>query len=100
MSQALQMPSGWKKPAIAPELMPYVPPVARVEAQAETLLPAPTRVQALAASGSVPPPLDQLDDLALSLRTMPFDLFTEFAEAIGAKPANLWAWAKGRPMKA
>jgi hypothetical protein len=84
LAEAMRMPGNREK-VPAPQLLTCAPPV--------------TRVQALTESLTLPPPLDRLDDLALSLRVLPFGLFTEFAAAVGADPARLWAWAKDRPVK-
>ena len=43
----------------------------------------------------LPTPLviDRLDDLATTLRMLPYGPFIEFAAATGCDPAKLWKWA-------
>jgi len=61
---------------------------------AEVIDYAPPEVRRL----PLPEPLviDRLDDLATTLRMLPYGPFTEFAQATGCDPAKLWQWATER----
>ena len=76
---------------LAPERLKYAPPQVREIGNA---VAGPAR-----AEGDSLPPVDDLDDVALQLRTLAYRDFMTFAEAIGADPARVWAWALERKVK-
>jgi hypothetical protein len=68
----------------------YAPPRVRGAAAIEDIKEAAKRLR------KTLPPLERLDDVALQLRTMPYAMFMEFADAIEAPAPKLWAWANKR----
>lgn len=77
---------------LAPERLKYAPPQVREIGNA-------VAGRAARAEDDSLPPVDSLDDVALQLRTLAYRDFMAFAEAIGADPARVWAWARGRKVK-
>lgn len=75
----------------SPAQLEYAPPQARSVAHIERIEEVVERIR--------PKPIEGLDEVALQLRTLPYGMFMEFSEAIGAPPGKLWEWATERRIR-